>query len=225
MKKLRKLQEVRNAYNQASFWRLIRAAYSVNIKWLRVSLWFFSLFSIILFILFIFNKGKIVENAMISCIIMSASLVTISIKTIFSNYYNKFPDLLEAYKKNKIFLRYLIFKSNLNPSFINNKIEIEEIRNLLEIEKQFNENSFFNKNPVTVTCLGFITAILGGAASQLSSWSSGLMFAILFILLLIIFLNYQISEIFQPKSFKDKELRQFLMWLSIDSCNEFRNPV
>lgn len=155
-----------------------------------------------------------------------AILVTKSIRTIFSSYYSEFPDLLESYKKNKLFLRYLIFKSNLQCSLIGNKPEIEEIESLLEIEKQLNENTIFTKHPVTVTCLGFITAILGGAASQLSSWSSGLMFIVLFILLIIIFFNYQITEIFQTKSYKDKELRQFLKWLSIEEneSNTYQAP-
>ncbi len=216
MEKLRKLQEVRDAYNQASFWRLIRAAYGVNIQWLRLSLWLFSLSSIMLCILSAFKKGNVIQALMTSSFLVSALLITKSIRTIFSSYYNKFPDLLEAYKKNKIFLRYLIFKSNLQNSLIGNKSEIEEIQNLLDIEKQLNENTIFTKHPVTVTCLGLITAILGGAASQLSSWNSGLMFIVIFVLLIIIFFNYQVTEIFQAKSYKDKELRQFLTWLSIE---------
>ncbi len=216
MEQLRKLNEVRLAYRQASFWKIARAAYSVDVKWLQITLWFFSFLSIIAVIWFAIIKDENPKYFIFILFLVTAILFSKSLQSVYSSYYSVYPDILESYRKNRLFLRYLIFKSNVNPSLIGNESKINEIQKLLDSEKNLYENTIFITHPVSVTCIGLITAILGGAASQVSNWGSGLMPIIIFFLLLIIFVNYQVTEIFQTKSYKDKELRQFLTWLSLD---------
>ncbi len=217
MEILQNLQEVRVAYKKSNFWTIFKAVYSITeIKW-KIIIWLSTVLSIISFITSLLNQKN---NGYLLFFALSffsyAFIISKGVEISYKKYYRSFGNLIKSYSKNRLFLRYLIFRSNVDKSLANDNRKIEKIRDLLKKENQLTNYNIFINNPVTTICLSIITAIFGGLASQVSNWDNGLMIIILIILIVIIFFNYQITELFQSKSYKTNELNIFLLWTSLE---------
>ena len=223
MEKLVRLQSVREAYESASFWSVFKATYGVHQRSIQIPLWLSSVFCLVISIAYILSQNLIVQGLMWASMVWIGPLFGKARKVVFATQYSEYSRHFGSNRRNRWnYVRYLIFRDSLPNCLVGDGAAVEELKNIIKLEGGLARTSVFSRHPVTVVCIGFLTAILGGVASQLSSWSSGVMVVIVIVLLLILFFNYQVSEMVQGRDYKDGELLLFLSWLAMDSSVEER---
>lgn len=217
MEKLVRLQAVREAYENTSFWSVFKATYGVHQKSIQIPLWLCTASVLGLSFAYIMSQSLIVQGLMWASMMGTAIFSTGAKKIAFVTQYSEYSKVFGCARKNRWnYVRYLIFRDKLPSNLAGNEVTVKELKDLILSESELARTSVFSRHPVTVVCISFLTAILGGTASQLSSWSSGVMVVIVFVLLLILYFNYQVSEMIQGRDYKNRELLLFLSWLALD---------
>jgi hypothetical protein len=221
------LQEAKKAYQKASLWNLIQRAYSASLNPDRTKLWLSSVFVLTaMVLLFIIKTGRIAENIFFVSMLLWVLSLKAAVRSGFAEYYrSKTYSLLLKGSNNDIqFLRFLMFRSHLPQKVLDSPNHLSSLRELLRNESDLASTSIISQHPVTVVCVGFLTAILGGGASQPLMWSSGIMWVAIGILAMVLYINTQLTDMIKPKSYKLKELQLFLYWLSLEE-DEWNNGL
>jgi len=150
-------------------------------------------------------------------LILSATLLGVGLdfglKDCYSNHYSDYPVLIQSHYKNRKFLRYLIFRDSLPDQLIDNHSQIIAAKSLVKKEMELEKLPVFSKHPFTIVVLGMLTAMLGGAASNGSFWTTGAAGYVVIPLLFMLCINYYVLEIFPSRAYRTLELEQFLLWL------------
>lgn len=139
-----------------------------------------------------------------------------SLRSAFAEYYRNevYSSLLKQYGPQ--FLRYLIFRAELSKDIADDAQAIGSMRESLKNEADLTNTSVISQHPVTVICIGFLTAIVSGGASQPIFWTSGIAWLAIGLLLAIIFMNNVLTEVIKSNANKSRELQLFLHWLSME---------
>jgi len=211
------LQKVVTAYRKSSARRLISVVYTKASPVARLILWICS-------IVFVLTAGWMISNPKVSTFIIIASLSCFGVsfefaaKSAFKSYYKEYSDLIKEYQRNRQFLRYLIFRDFLREDGITPQTALL-VRGIL-FSKDGSIGKQMLRHPFTLILVGFITAILGGAASIHEAWTSGTMQRVVLLIFIALFLNFAILPVFETASNKEKELGQFLQWFAADGKQE-----
>ncbi|NPA40582.1 MAG: hypothetical protein GXO57_09110, partial [Thermodesulfobacteria bacterium] len=144
-----------------------------------------------------------------------------SIRKVFNKFYTTYSKSIKNFSKDRKFLRYLIFKENLEKSLdelnLNiNKLNFKNIKKLLDNEIELNKGSIISKHPFLSFLTALIVAIVGGGASVKEGWVLGITPKVLIGVIFLWFISWQTLEIFRPEEVKLKELKQFILWLEND---------
>ncbi len=133
-------------------------------------------------------------------------------KNLYKDIYVENRDLINLYKIDKLFLRYLLFKKSLDPKFkelnkIQQAIDFINIElNILPSIPVFS-NQFFN------LLIAIFIACIGAILSKLSKEKLILISYLLVVILL--FLSSMIGS-YKTRKMKLKELKTFLEWLKLE---------
>ena len=140
----------------------------------------------------------------------------LELKKSYTFIHNKYSNEFIIYKQNRLYFRYLIFRSKLlneTKIFIDN---IENIQVLLEKENRFFNIPIFKQYPAITALLVILTALINGMASQTYLWENGVLFITLYLVILLLSLSFFFAESFKSKDYYHKELDLFLTWLKND---------
>ncbi|MCP4345164.1 MAG: hypothetical protein GY795_06515 [Desulfobacterales bacterium] len=211
------LKNIHLSYKKAGMWAITKAAYTSTSKiYYTILLWVSSITIIPVTIWIHTGKGPLLPFIiLVSLFALFIYAFNNSLKFKYLSYYNDFGDEIKLYSKNRMYLRYLIFREKIQ-NLRGDEQQILKIKNILDSEPALDSLSVIMQHPITVTCIAFLTAIIGGASAQQIAWESGVMIYIALLLVTLIIFNAITVEIFRPQSYKNKELSQFLDWLSID---------
>lgn len=138
------------------------------------------------------------------------------LKKHYSFIYNKYSNEFNIYNHDRIYFRYVIFRSKLlseNKNFIEH---IENIQKLFEKENKFFNISIFKQYPVISALLVILTALVNGMASQTYLWENGILVVILYIIILLLSFSFFFAESLKSKDYYDQELDLFLTWIKND---------
>lgn len=216
MEKLRILQKIRKAHAQASLSRMLLDAYTKSTILLRVSLWIVTILFFGLAFVDIVWKIEYTKILAPLLAVVFGFLGSFSLESAHQRLISSNKDLVKAYKKDRLFLRYLIFKEQVPREIIGNTTLIDELRKLIQDESIINGPSVFSNNPTSIALVAILAATVGGAASQSVSWDSGVMWWLIVFVLFSLFITSRYGEIFKPSLRRTRELNQFLVWLAID---------
>jgi hypothetical protein len=213
---LRKLQAVKDAQAATAFSRLLWDAYTRSSIGIRVPLWLVTIafFGVAAWdIALEIGRSDILAPALsvLYGIIGSAALESAYRRLIAHN-----KDLVKRYRKNRLFLRYLIFRENVPRQFRGDEQLGQQLRALLRSEAEIDGPSLFSNHPTSVALVAFLAAVISGGASQPVAWESGVMWWIVAFLALGLVLASRFGDFLNPSRRKDRELNQFLVWLAID---------
>lgn len=211
--------DVKDAYKKAGSISVTKNVFKASSFFKKV----FILFSFLIFIvsLLLMNIGIVPKQTalFISFIFASISALTMhnEIKKQYSSFYTEYSDRIKAFNLDRMYLRYLIFKSQLTNEIINNKENIEKVRNLLEEENELKYMPLYKQYPIITILLVMLTALINGLFSQTYLWKDNTLFNVLGVLVMLLYLAYITALTFKTKEYYNKELNIFLTWLSNDA--------
>lgn len=212
---IEKISEIQLAYKKSGMWQIVKSAYTSKTK-MKYLLWISSIIIIAEMPLF-----KIIDYPIISLLIFSLFLCVMyisfnkSLDSCFDSYNDEYKNSIRLHSKNRQFLRYLIFKEKVTQLNLSQE-QIDSLVAELKLEPVQDSLSVIMEHPVTVACIAFLAAIIGGASGQEMFWTSGVLVYFIFILIVVIFFNSMAVDIFRSQKVKDAELLRFLEWLRIE---------
>lgn len=219
MSELDTLQKIQSAYRDASVSTIFLSAYGKATSWWQwAALWLFS----ILFLYSIFYTVYIAHpkknpwmglSFMILALLFFGLSFEFAVRSAYQKYFKQYSDLIRAYRNNRQFLRFLIFRDNLCSAPVTPETATK-IRNLLISEEESIGKQIL-QHPLTVILVTFLTAILGGSASIQAAWTSGVMPIILLFIIIALSSNLYILPLVVTSAQREKELDRFLKWLSV----------
>lgn len=219
MADLRILQKVELAYRQASARKIACRAYTRATAGHRLALWLFSALFVLALGYMVFLK----ENAWLGGLLVAVAMLPFgvsferAVRSAYRPYFEDYGDLIHKYSRNREFLRYLIFRDLLLREAQLSPRTAEEARSMLFLkDEDFGKQIL--QHPFTVILVGFLTAILGGSASIQAGWTSGIMPVVVLLILIVLFVNFQISSLIETPMQREKELDRFLRWLAADEA-------
>ena len=140
----------------------------------------------------------------------------LELKKSYTFIHNKYSEEFIIYKKNRLYFRYLIFRSKLLNEIKISIDNIENIQILLEKENIFFNISIFKQYPTITVLLVILTALINGMAGQTYLWKNGVLFITFYLVILLLFLSFFFAESFKSRDYYHKELDLFLTWLKND---------
>lgn len=222
---------VRDAYKKAGHKRLFRDVFCNRgkIRASQIALWIIiGLFCIISVISVLIIIPPIIAFAKILIVLLVIAFVLVfeyTLKDTYSEYYKDsyYKMLIKDYRKDRLFIRYLLFKESLknNPGY--SKINMETIQHFIDAELQMVKGSVLSNHPFIVPLIGMITVIVGGGASIKEGWTAGVTPFLFIVLVVILFYSILLTEGFKGKKNKLYELKQFIFWLEQDKERRIDN--
>lgn len=210
-----------SAYQDSKMRRILITTYKKSHPSIKYPLWILTILVLFFYITPIFwGRNNFIENSYIFLTLAWGILTNRCVKSAFrkENFYKENKEIIESSNFDRRLLRYLIFKQELTINKFD-KSNIDAITETVNIELGLQNNSIISNHPVTVICVGFLTAIIGGLSSQKEAWQSGVMIYLSFFIFLILFANYMFTDIIKTKAYQKKELILFLKWLKIDQIS------
>ena len=175
---LRQLMEAKRSYKKAGLSHLVKMVYATSSKPDKVRLWLFTvLWFACLVLLFVHRSGRLFQDFLIVSTLLWGFNFKLAMRSAFKMYYQSeaCSFLLQESGQEVQFLRFLMFRSHLPKELVANSENLNELNELLKNESDLANLSVLSQHPLTLICIGFLTAILGGVSSQPFVWSSGLM--------------------------------------------------
>lgn len=146
-----------------------------------------------------------------------------AVRGVYASYFSRYGSLIKEYRKNRQFLRFLIFREQLLLQGISLETALD-LRPALVLSDDGFEKQIL-QHPFTVVLLGFLTAMLGGASSILPAWQSGLLPTILVFISVALFFNFQLIPLLETPAQRERELKRFLQWLAADQIQQSNNGL
>jgi len=208
---IKKVEHIVEQYDKFSFqyitWQLLRRGKCIHKVYMLILICVIVITSYYSYI----NKW-IMMLSFIPMICFATLLFKIE-KYVYKKHYEEYPFLIKRYIRDRLFLRFLLFKKNLKYNLT--KDEIDSIIHIISIDLDSYQISLITKHPLIVFIFGIITAVFSGLMNQNFVWKDT-NFILILGYLLVLFSVYSVS-IFRTKEYKIHELKQMLHWLKISS--------
>lgn len=211
--------DTKQAYNESSFYQVIKNVF-INSKILSKVI-----ISVLLIVMFcpvtLMITGKVSENVMIfstvTIMITIMFLLEKELKIQYKFLYNEYDYKIKFYSINRQYFRYLIFTSKIPQTIILNSEYRTKVNEIIQKENELLNISIVKQYPIFTVLFVILTALINGLSSQTHLWKNGTLPSFTAIVLVLLFLSWQIASILKTKEFYNKELVLFLSWLENDS--------
>lgn len=227
--------QVTAAYQQAGFWPLFKYVYTKLGKMRRANGWFWVIMLLVLLMLstiiaFIINYFKIFDSDLftiflwimilflIPCVIEGFCIEN-GIRKVFSEDINKYSGLPKAFRNNREFQRYILFRNELRKSQFESE-DVKCVKPLFHVE-QYTLGSYVAQTPLTAWLAATLTVIVGNSAKNWPLWLVGMVFGIG---ALTIFILYRVPA-FITAYRRRYELRRWLTWYEADDSGTIVDPA
>ncbi len=206
-----KLIGVYDIYSEITNRRLFVKILTVKKWYMRVSLLLTSCVCIMLFIMMEFAKSPIIKSlwlfSFIAAFVLLCLLFSMAQKIVFKDYYKKFSKRIKFSSYNKNYIRYLIFKDELDKRKFSHGYMVRVLKALKIEEQQNNKISIFSQPWIYI----LVIAIIAFAVSFFANFTLDVRSIILAVLFVLLYFGIGSVKIPISRANKLAELKQFIL--------------